>query len=184
SSSIDRPSRGVRESIAQIRKNARCRRPRDFIRNRTTRVLLSSAHRDLAGPGQGGGLMRGKIAVRVPRTPAPSPSEAGPGGAISRVRRCCPPARIRAEADRQSGQARARSCRGWLAASLGGRSISLLAATPAFIFFSLLTQLITFLGREPLAGADLGSEKSRSGVVGRGSSQTGEGPDFVEHAHR
>src|SRR5208283_863438 len=80
-------------------------------------------------------------------------------------------------------RARARSCRGRLAASLGGRSISLLAATPAFIFFSLLAQLITFLGREPLAGADLGSEKSRSGVVGRGSSQTGEGPDFVEHAH-
>src|SRR5271166_3352709 len=68
-----------------------------------------------------------------------------------------------------------------LAASLGGRSISLLAATPAFVFFSLLSQLITFLGREPLAGADLGSEKSRSGVVGRDLSQTGEGPDFVEH---
>ena len=35
-------SRPCRESIAQIRKNGRCRRPSAFIRSRTTRLLLSN----------------------------------------------------------------------------------------------------------------------------------------------
>src|SRR5947209_6318691 len=39
-----RPSRPVRESIAQIRKNGRWRRPNDFMRMRTTLISWEIGH--------------------------------------------------------------------------------------------------------------------------------------------